>query len=183
MELEINRAHPTSKSENLQCAHADQRPKKPRSPTTDWRSRDVDWGRNGCSVDTRQRGRVSDALMQRMTIKLAGADDMKQQGWLSKIVPPPKEATAHVSSKDPGRLVVAEQTLMMRYQCLHPARSALPKPRRLLPPRKGRVQRVSRGRTATGADKRFERRGGSDAGAASCLDEANHSRTLELGKA
>jgi hypothetical protein len=44
-----------------------------------------------------------------------GADDLKQQGWLSKIVPPPKEATALVCAADPGGvLVVAEQTLLMR---------------------------------------------------------------------
>jgi hypothetical protein len=53
-------------------------------------------------------GRVSDALLQRMTIKLAGGDNVKQQGWLSKIVPQPKEATTHVCSPDPGQLVVAE---------------------------------------------------------------------------
>jgi hypothetical protein len=28
VELEINRANPTRKSENLQCTHADQRPKE-----------------------------------------------------------------------------------------------------------------------------------------------------------
>jgi hypothetical protein len=47
---------------------------------------------------------------------------MKQQGWLSKIVPQPSEATVpclHGARRGPwGGSVVAEQILMMRYQCL-----------------------------------------------------------------
>jgi hypothetical protein len=112
---------------------------------------------------------------------------MKQQGWLPKIVPQPKEVTAPCPFKDPGAVWWwRSKTLtfgMMRSQCLHPTRSALPTTRRLLPPRKREggkvVQRCFRGSSDGWRQAVREMGGGSsDAEASSCLDEANHSLTL-----
>jgi hypothetical protein len=79
---------------------------------------------------------------------------------------------------------------MMRYQCLHTTRSALPTARRLLP-QQGKIERVQQGPRGSSNGYRQavrETRGGgvfaaSDAGASSCLDEANHSLALKQGKA
>ena len=115
---------------------------------------------------------------------------MKQQGWLSKIVPQPKEANGPMSgSKDPGGFCGGGGANpyhgMMRSQCLHS--NAL-----------GASHNASASSTNTKKGREREQRGGgfrgsgngwrqavremgggsSDAGASSCLDEANHSLTL-----
>ena len=134
-----------------------------------------------------------------MTIKLAspgGADDLKQQGWLSKIVPPPKEATALVSAVDPGAFggggaddpfldEMRSQCPHTKYllvvalvlACCHSTRSAV-----LTASSRAMLRPARFGWRHAGGQAREQKRR-SDAGAASCLDEANHSCTLEQGMA
>jgi hypothetical protein len=123
-----------------------------------------------------------------MTIKLAGGrQNMKQQGWLSKIVPQPKEATTPcLHGGDPGGiLVVAEHILMMRYQCLHFNARRNPRGGSASSiAMKGFQQVFFPGGTKQPAGK--EKREGKRTGQcqlvtmkpSSCLDEANHLSTL-----
>jgi hypothetical protein len=78
----------------------------------DWQSRDIGWGRNLQRLQRRYEaeGRVSEIIQMLLRCAAAenddragrGADNMKQQGWLPKIVPQPKEAMAPCLFKDPG---------------------------------------------------------------------------------
>jgi hypothetical protein len=117
---------------------------------------------------------------------------MKQQGWLSKIVPQPKEANGPMSgSKDPGGFLWWWRSKPLPWydeisMPSIPTRSALPTTRRLLPPhtkkREGKGAEGGGGFRGSGNGWRQAVRemggGSSDAGASSCLDEANHSLTL-----